>query len=157
MRFDLTLALADRPGQLLRALEPIAKNGGNIISIIHEREKFTAGAYVPVSLVVDFPAYQNFRRAREDLEKIGVSIIRSEEVIERASITAILIGKIEFKRITEAEIRSLRIVDFEVVAPTSNEACIKLNIEVPMQSVDEALRELKRISKEENAILITSI
>jgi len=126
LRFDLTLALADRPGQLLRALEPIAMNGGNIISVIHERERFTSSVYVPVSLVVDFPTYDNFRKAREDLEKIDVSITRSEEVIEKASVTAILIGKIELEKIVEANIRGLRIVDFEVLAPTSKEACIKL-------------------------------
>ena len=156
MRLDLTLALIDRPGQLLKALEPIANNGGNIISIIHEREK-TAGVYVPVSLVVDFPAYENYRKAREDLEEIGVNITKSEEVIERANITAVLIGKLDFKRIVETKIKGLRIVDFEVSAPTSREACIKLNIEVPVELVDEAIMELKRISKEENAILVSSI
>jgi ACT domain-containing protein len=157
LRFDLTLALADRPGQLLRALEPIAKNGGNIISVIHERERFTASVYVPVSLVVDFPAYDNFRKAREDLKKIDVSVTRSEEVIETASVTAILIGKIDLEKIVDAKIRGLRIVDFEVLAPTSKEACIRLNVEIPVELIDESMRELKRISKEENAILITSV
>jgi len=157
LRFDLTLALADRPGQLLRALEPIAMNGGNIISVIHERERFTSSVYVPVSLVVDFPTYDNFRKAREDLEKIDVSITRSEEVIEKASVTAILIGKIELEKIVEAKIRGLRIVDFEVLAPTSKEACIKLDIEVPVELVDDSVKELKRISKEQNALLIASI
>lgn len=156
MRLDLTLALVDRPGQLVKALEPIAKNGGNIISIIHEREK-TAGMYVPVSLVVDFPTYENFWKAREDLEKIDVNVVKSEEVIERANITAILIGKFDLKRILETKIKGLRIIDFEVSAPTSKEACIKLNLEIPMESADEAMRELKRISREENAILVSSI
>jgi len=156
LRLDLTLALVDRPGQLVKALEPIAKNGGNIISIIHEREK-TAGMYVPVSLVVDFPTYENFWKAREDLEKIDVNVVKSEEVIERANITAILIGKFDLKRILETKIKGLRIIDFEVSAPTSKEACIKLNLEIPMESADEAMRELKRISREENAILVSSI
>jgi len=157
LQFDLTLALADRPGQLLKALEPIAKNGGNIISIIHEREKFTAGVYVPVSLVVDFPSYENFRKVKEDLEKIGVDVIKSEEVIERASLTVMLIGKIDFKKIIKTRIKGLRIVNFEVLAPASKEACIKLNIEVPVNFADEAVRELKEIAREENVILVTSI
>lgn len=152
----MTLALVDRPGQLVRALEPIAKNGGNIISIIHEREG-PVGVYVPVSLVVDFPTYENFRKAREDLESMDVNITKSEEVIERANITAILIGKLDFKRIVETKIKGLRIVDFEVSAPTSKDACIKLNIEVPVESIDEAITQLKRMSKEEDAILISSI
>ena len=156
MRLDLTLGLADRPGQLLKALEPIAKNGGNIISIVHEREK-TSGVYVPVSLVADFPAYENFRKAREELEKMGVTVMKSEEVIERANVTAIIIGKLDFKKIVDTKIKGLRIVDFEVSAPTSRDACIKLNIEAPLELADEAMKELKRISKEENAILVCSI
>lgn len=156
MKFDLTLALVDRPGQLLRALEPIANNGGNIISIIHEREK-TAGTYVPVSLVADFPTYENYRKAKEDLENMGINVIKSEEVIERANITAILIGKLDFRGIVKTKIEGLRIVDFEVSAPTSKEACVKLNIEVPLELIDEAMKELKKISREENAILVTSM
>jgi len=156
VRIHLTLAVADRPGQLLKALEPIAKYGGNIISIIHERER-TAGVYVPVSLVVDFPTYENYARTMKDLERMGVNVTKSEEVIERANVTAIIIGKLDFKRIVETKIKGLRIVDFEVSAPASREACIKLNIEVPVELADEAMRELKRISREENAILICSI
>ena len=78
-------------------------------------------------------------------------------MIEKASVTAILIGKIDLKKVVEAKIRGLRIVDFEVLAPTSKEACIKLNIEVPVELIDDSMQELKRISKEENAILITSV
>lgn len=156
MRVDLTLAVVDRPGQLLRTLEPIAKNGGNIISIIHERER-TAGVYVPVSLVVDFPTHENYKKAREDLRNIGVNLIKSEEVVERASITALLIGRLDLKRIIETRTKGLRILNFEVSAPTSGEACVKLNIEVPLDSFDDARKELQKIAKEENAILVSSI
>jgi len=156
VRFDLTLALADRPGQLLKAFRPIATHGGNIISIIHEREKYT-GNYVPVSLVVDFPSSESFSRARRDLEDLGVTVIRSEEVIEKANITAILIGKLDLGKVLDSRVKGLRIVSFEVSAPTSKEACVKLNIEAPVESIDETVRELKRIAKEERAILVTSI
>lgn len=156
MRFDLTLALADRPGQLLKALEPIAKNGGNIISIIHERETHTGG-YVPVSLVVDFPSGERFSKTKKDLEAFGVTVIRSEEVIEKANITAILIGRLDIGKVLESKVKGLRIVSFEVSAPTSKEACVKLNIEAPVETIDETIKELKRIAKAENAILVTSI
>ncbi len=156
MKFDLTLALADRPGQLVRALEPIAKNGGNIISIIHEREKPAEG-YVPVSLVVDFPSKQNLRRTIGDLKSLGVSIIKSEEIVETTGVTLILIGKMDLKKLVETRIEDVRVVGFEVSAPTSNEACVKLELEVPTESVSKALAELKKVSKEENALLISSI
>jgi len=156
LKFDLTLALADRPGQLVRALEPIAKNGGNIVSIIHEREKPAEG-YVPVSLVVDFPSKQNLRRTVNDLRSLGVSIIKSEEIVETTRVTLILIGKMDLKKLVETRIEDARIVGFEVSTPTSNEACVKLELEAPTESVNKALEELKRLSKEENALLISSI
>lgn len=156
MKFDLTLALVDRPGQLVRALEPIAKNGGNIISIIHEREKPAEG-YVPVSLVVDFPSKQNLKRTVSDLKSLGVSIVKSEEVVETTRLTLILIGRMDLKRLIETRVKDVRIIGFEVSAPTSKEACVKLELEIPTDLVDEALDELRRVSKEENAILISSI
>ncbi len=156
MKFDLTLALADKPGQLLRALEPIAKNGGNIISIIHERDKPVEG-YVPVSLVVDFPSRQNFRSAINDLRSLGIAIIKSEEVVEKVRLTFILIGGVDLKRVIESNIRDVRIIGVEASTPKLNEVSVKLDIEFPADRADEVMEELRRLSKEQNAILISPI
>ena len=156
MKFDLTLALADKPGQLLRALEPIAKNGGNIISIIHERDKPVEG-YVPVSLVVDFPSRQNFRSAINDLKSLGIAIIKSEEVVEKVRLTFILIGGVDLKRVIESNIRDVRIIGVEASTPKLNEVSVKLDIEFPADRADEVMEELRRLSKEQNAILISPI
>jgi len=156
VKFNLTLGLIDRPGQLLKALEPIAKNGGNILSIIHEREKVTSG-YVPVNLVVDFLTKKNFEKTKKEFENIGISVIKSEEIIEKANVTFILIGKLDVRKIVETEIQGARIVDFEVSAPTSKEACVRLNIEAPLESINMIISKLKEIVKEENAFLISSM
>ena len=156
MKFDLTIALADRPGQLIKALEPIAKNGGNIISIIHEREEPSAG-FVPVSLVVDFPSKLNLRKTIDDLKKLGIGIIRSEEIIDTKRITVILIGKMDLKRLADTGIRNVKIVGFEVSAPTSKDACLKLELEVPTESVEEAIDDLRKIAGAEGALLLSPI
>jgi ACT domain-containing protein len=156
LKFDLTLGLVDRPGQLLKALEPIAKNGGNIISILHEREK-TTGGYVPVSLVVDFPNVESFEKTKKELENMGVSVIKSEEIIEKAHITFIMIGKLDIGKIAKAQIEGMRIIDFEASAPTSEEACVKMNVEVPVENVNVAMSKLKKLASEENAVLISSV
>jgi ACT domain-containing protein len=152
----MTLALADRPGHLVRALEPIAKNGGNIISIIHEREKPAEG-FVPVSLVVDFPSKSNLKKTIEDLKALDVGIIKSEEIIETTSITLILIGKMDLRKLIETKFENTRITGFEVSAPNSKDACIKLDLEVPTGLAENVLDELKKVSKEENAILISPV
>ncbi len=156
MKFHLTFGLADRPGQLLNALEPIAKNGGNIISIVHDREKVTSG-YVPVSLVVDFSTRENFEKAKKESESLGFIIMKSEELTEKSNITFLLIGKVDIRRILETEAEGMRITDFEVSAPTSKEACVKLNIEAHVKAVDKILETFKEIANKEDAILVSSV
>jgi len=156
LKFDLTLALADKPGQLLRALEPIAKNGGNIISIIHERDKPVEG-YVPVSLVVDFPSRQNFRSTIDALESLGIAIIKSEEVVEKVRLTFILIGGVDLRKVIESSVKGVRIIGVEASTPKLNEVSVKLDVEIPANRVNEVVEELRRISKEQNAILIAPI
>jgi len=156
LKFDLTLALADKPGQLLRALEPIAKNGGNIISIIHERDKPVEG-YVPVSLVVDFPSYQNFRNTINDLKDLGIAIINAEEVIDKVRLTFILIGRVDLRKVIESSIKNARIIGFEASTPKLNEVSVKVDIEAPATKVDEVMENLRRLSKEQNAVLISPI
>lgn len=155
LKFELTLALADRPGQLLRALEPIAKNGGNIISIIHERDKPSEG-HVPVSLVVDFPSHESFGKTLKDLKGLGIAIIKSEEVVEKSRFTLILIGKVIDLRMAE-RIEGLRIINLEILTPKPNEACIKLDVEIPADKVDEIMENFRKISEEYDALLISPI
>ena len=156
MKFDLTIALADRPGQLIKALEPIAKNGGNIISIIHEREEPSVG-FVPVSLVVDFPSKLNLKKTLDDLKRLGIGIIRSEEIIDTKCITVILIGRIDLKRFADAGIRNVKILSFEVSASASKDSCLKLELEVPTESAEEAMDDLRRIASAKNALLLSPI
>lgn len=156
MKFDLTLGLVDRPGQLLKALDPIAKNGGNIISIIHERER-TTGGYVPVSLVVDFPSKRNFEKTKLELTDVDISVIKSGEVIEKIGFTFILIGRLDVRKIVEMEVEGARIIDFEVSAPTSKEACIKLNVETTLKSAEKFSTKLKELTEERNAVFISSM
>ena len=101
MRVRLTLALVDRPGVLLKALEQIALNGGNIISIIHNRDRITSG-YVPVSVNVEFPDPASLERAKKGIEGSGIPVIEAE-TLEKEIATMILVGKAD----VDALIRNL--------------------------------------------------
>lgn len=156
MRFDLTLALTDKPGQLFKTLEPIANNGGNIISIIHERDKHADG-YVPVSLVVDFPSNFSLKKAISKLKDIGIAIIKSKEIVDTVKLTFIMIGSLDLKKILKKSNGEVIIKGYEVSAPSSEEVCLKLEIEVPTSSINSVLDDLKKVSKKEKTILISSI
>jgi ACT domain-containing protein len=156
LKFNMTLALADKPGQLLKALEPIARNGGNIVSIIHERDKPVEG-YVPVSLIVDFPSQENFKNTINDLRRIGVAIIRFEEVIEKVRLTFILIGRVDLRSVIASRIRNARIIGLEALTPRLDEVSVKVDIEAPADIADDIIDDFKRFSKELNAILISPV
>jgi ACT domain-containing protein len=156
LRFDLTLALTDKPGQLLKTLKPIANNGGNIISIIHERDKHADG-YVPVSLVVDFPSNLNLKKAINRLKDIGIAIIKSKEIIETVKLTFMMIGSLDLKKIIKESNGEVIIKGYEVSTPPSEEACLKLELEVPTDSINKVLDNLKKVSKIEKTVLISSI
>ena len=123
---------------------------------MHEREEPTEG-FVPVRLVVDFPYDQNFRKMIVDLQSMDIAIIRSEEVVEKARMTLILIGRVDLKRIIETKNEGVRVVGVEVSAPTSKESSVKIDLEIPVDSVDKVLERLKQISRQEKTLLIPSI
>lgn len=156
MKFSLTLALPDKPGQLLKALEPIAKNGGNIISIIHERDRPVEG-YVPVSLVVDFLFHQSFRKAIEELRSLGISIIKSEEVVERYRLTFILVGNISIEGVIKTRLSGVEITNIEVLMSKSGSVSIRLEIEASADEAEKVVEVLKRVASEQGALLIPSI
>lgn len=65
------LELTDEPGQLLAALQPIAENGGNLLSIFHERGNLTPRGRIPVEVDLECPP---------DRFDIIVDALRAEDV-----------------------------------------------------------------------------
>lgn len=149
----MTLSLPDRPGQLLKALEPIAKNGGNIISIVHDRNK-VSGEYALVSLIADFPSKESFRETRRELEGIGISVVKSEEVVAKEDLTVIVIGRFNLDKIVG---RELRIIDVELSNPSSEKPCMKLHVEVPKEAVKGFYNLLHELAEKEKALIITPV
>ena len=46
MRVNVDLRLKDVPGQLIGALEPVSRNDGNIVGVVHSHDQISAGASV---------------------------------------------------------------------------------------------------------------
>lgn len=84
--YTVRLELVDEPGELLRTLEPIAENGGNLLSIFHERGNLTPRGRIPVE--VDLEATpERFDAIVDALRETGVNVVQagaerySEEVV----------------------------------------------------------------------------
>jgi len=127
-----------------------------LIYIIHERENPSDG-FVPVSLVVDFPSKWNLQKTISDLRNMGITIIRAEEIVDTSRIIAILVGKANLKDIIQRGIKNAKIIGFEVSDPVSEDACLKLEIEVPTRLLDETLENLRRMAESEGSLIILPI
>lgn len=93
MRVDLSIEMRDEPGELVRALEPVSETGGNIVSVVHHREKQTARGTLPVELELEveeskLDALLDAMRER-DIQVINVGHNRLRE-----KVSVILIGHI---------------------------------------------------------------
>jgi ACT domain-containing protein len=74
--YTIRLELADEPGQLLAALEPIADAGGNLLSIFHERGNITPRGRIPVVVDLECPP-ERFSSLIERVRGAGVNIVEA--------------------------------------------------------------------------------
>jgi ACT domain-containing protein len=89
--YTVRLELVDEPGELLRALKPIADNGGNLLSIFHERGNVTPRGHIPVE--VDLEATpERFDAVVEGLRDAGVNVIQAGAERYSEELTLVLAG-----------------------------------------------------------------
>ncbi|GAB6862120.1 amino acid-binding protein [Haloplanus litoreus] len=89
----IRLELVDKPGELLSALRPIAENGGNLLSIFHERGNLTPRGHIPVEVDVECPP-DRFETIVEALRDEGVNVIQAGAERYGEQLTLLLVGDI---------------------------------------------------------------
>jgi ACT domain-containing protein len=87
----IRLELDDEPGQLLAALRPIADNGGNLVSVVHERAKRTPRGRIPVEIDLECPPAQ-FDAILDGLRAAGVTVATADADAYADEVTVILVG-----------------------------------------------------------------
>jgi ACT domain-containing protein len=85
------LELVDEPGQLLAALKPIAENGGNLLSIFHERGNLTPRGHIPVEVDLECPP-DRFEGIVDALRAEGINIIQAGAERYGEELTVLLVG-----------------------------------------------------------------
>jgi len=89
----IRLELVDKPGELLSALRPIAENGGNLLSIFHERGNLTPRGHIPVEVDVECPP-DRFETIVDALREEGVNVIQAGAERYGEQLTLLLVGDI---------------------------------------------------------------
>src|SRR6056297_3262440 len=91
--YTVRLELVDEPGELLRALEPVADNGGNLLSILHERGSLTPRGHIPVEVDLECPP-DRFDAIVSALRDAGVNVIQAGAERYGESVTVLLVGHV---------------------------------------------------------------
>lgn len=85
------LELVDEPGELLRALKPIADNGGNLLSIFHERGSVTPRGRIPVEIDLEC-APSRLEQITSALRDDGINVIRAGTEAYGEEVSVLLAG-----------------------------------------------------------------
>jgi ACT domain-containing protein len=152
--YTVRLELVDEPGELLRALEPIADNGGNLLSIFHERGNVTPRGHIPVE--VDLEATpERFETIVAALRDNGVNVVQagSEEYAEE--LVFLLIGHLVDTDLSDTLSRiencgSASIDDVALSAPdgTDELSSARIRMDTHAGAVDEALSRVRQVADE---------
>lgn len=158
------MELEDVPGQLLKALEPISHFGGNIQSIMHQRERKTPLGRVPVMLVFEVGERARLNRILAALRARGVRVTQLGEREGAVRATALLVGHIIHTDIRDTierlnALRGVRVSDLSLaMGEPGQESAARMTITADDERrVNLALSNLQRIADRKKLLMITSL
>ncbi len=164
MQVKMAMELDDVPGQLLNALEPIARYGGNIKSIMHQRERKTPPGRLPVMLIFEVSDRTRLNRILTALKGKGVRITQLGEREWAVMSTVLLIGHIihaDVKHILDqlTAIKGVAVPNLDLsVGGRKQESSVSMPIATENEKLsNQAISKLREIADRKNILLITSI
>jgi ACT domain-containing protein len=158
--YTVRLELVDRPGELLRALEPIAANGGNLLSIFHERGNVTPRGHIPVE--VDLEATPNrFDDIVDSVRDEGINVIQAGAERYGEELTIVLIGHLvdtnlsdTLDRIEESSGASVRDLSLSAPEDSEGESSARIRLAAQRGETDAALDIVREVAEEKGLQVI---
>lgn len=160
MLMTIVVELKDQPGQLLKALEPISRFGGNIVSVFHQRDKITPLKRIPVEITIQIDE----RRVEDLIEAIrrnGVIVRSYNKVKLTATTSLLLIGHIIHTDLGDTINRIdstgfAEVVDMHISMPQLNHpstAMVTISA-TNDENLKRAIKILKQICREKDITVI---
>jgi ACT domain-containing protein len=150
------LELVDEPGELLRALEPIADNGGNLLSIYHERGSVTPRGRIPVEIDLECAPPQ-FDVIIEALREQGVNVIQAGTERYGEELSVLLIGRLidtdlsdTIESIQERSRASVRDLSISGEGNSSHIATARFRLATESDSVGDVLEVIRSIAEQKS-------
>jgi ACT domain-containing protein len=154
------LELADEPGQLLAALRPIAENGGNLLSIFHERGNITPRGRIPVEVDLECPA-DRFEGIVEALRREGITVIQAGAERYGEELSIVLVGHLvdtdlsdTLDRIEQSTEASLSDLSLSAPEGTDERSSARLRLATRPGGAEEALRIVRGVAAEKDLHVI---
>jgi len=163
MKISMDIELTDIPGQLVLALKPVSDLGGNILSVLHQRDKKTPSGRIPVQLTLEI-GEQGLNRLVERLKERDVNVVRIGKERLKESMMVLLIGHIVHTDLGET-IDSIDSTGFAEVVELSlsmpgvdkkSSASVTLSA-IGKEELKEALNILERTVNKKGIMIIPSI
>lgn len=96
----LRIELDDEPGELAAALEPIAEQGANLLSVFHERGNQTPSGRIPIEIDLECPAGR-FDAIVDALREGGVTVVAADEEYYGEALSVLLTGHVVDTNLSE--------------------------------------------------------
>jgi ACT domain-containing protein len=158
--YTVRLELVDEPGELLRALGPIADNGGNLLSIFHERGNVTPRGHIPVE--VDLEATpERFDDIVDALREGGINVIQAGAQQYSEALTVVLSGHIVDTDLSDtlsqiSEATNATVTDLSLSAPEGTEdvSSARLRLAAQEGSTQATLAAVREIADKKDLRVI---
>ena len=149
----IRLELVDEPGELLNALAPIANNGGNLLSIHHERGSLTPRGRIPVKVDVECVP-ERFDTIVNALQDAGVTVIQAGAERFSESISLLLVGHLVDSDLSETleeleECPNATVLDLSLAAPRERDevSSARVRLAVDREGLEETLTGVRDLAE----------
>lgn len=158
--YTIRLELLDKPGELRRALEPIAAHDGNLRSVLHERGNVTPRGHIPVE--VDLAATeQQFDAIVTALRDTDVSVIRAGSQRYTEDLTVVLVGKLvdsdlsdTLSQIEQSTAASVRDVTLAAPEGTGGTSSARVHLATEAGTTAETLSTLRTLAADKDLLVV---
>ena len=161
--YTVRLELVDEPGELLRALEPIAENGGNLLSIFHERGNLTPRGRIPVEVDLECPP-ERFSVIVDALRANGVNVIKAGADRYSEELVVLLVGDLVETDLSDTiskleDCTEATVVDVALSAPEGTEGASSalLRLAAAPDALAGSLATVREVAAEKGIRLVEPV
>lgn len=158
--YTIRLELVDEPGELSRALRPISRNNGNLLSVFHERGNVTPRGHIPVEVDVEATP-DNYRDIVDALREAEINVVQAGTERYSESLTLLLVGDIIETDISDTYLgiqssTNATITDFELSAPQGPNGVSSARVRLAIEegAVERSLSEIRDVVDDKSIRLI---